>query len=127
MTEKDNTRILAAARFKSRSDTLENWEKENPVLLSGEPGVVIDGTESEKIKFGDGVTPWNELGWWKGPKGEKGDQGEKGDTGTQGLPGKDAVVDQSYNPESENPQSGKAVAEAINEKLGDIETLLGGI
>lgn len=108
MSEKDIVQILAAARFKPRSDTLENWEKENPVLLSGEPSVVIDGTESEKIKLGDGVTPWNELDWWKGPKGEK------GDTGAQGEPGKDAVIDQAYNPESENAQSGKAVAEAIS-------------
>ena len=53
MSNKDITQILAAARFKARSDTLENWEKENPVLLSGEPGVVIDGTETEKVKFGD--------------------------------------------------------------------------
>jgi hypothetical protein len=37
------------------------------------------------------------------------------------------VIDQTFNPNSENAQSGKAVAEAINEKLGDIETLLGGI
>lgn len=37
------------------------------------------------------------------------------------------VIDQTFNPESENAQSGKAVDEAINEKLGNIETLLGGI
>ena len=34
-------------------------------------------------------------------------KGDKGDNG------KDAVIDQSYNPESENAQSGKAVAEAL--------------
>lgn len=38
-------------------------------------------------------------------KGEKGDKGEAGNGG---------VVDLVYNPESENPQSGKAVAEAIS-------------
>ncbi len=189
------TRIIAKARFKYRSDTKENWEKENPVLLSGEIGVVTDGTETEKVKWGDGVTPWNSLGWWKGEKGEtgetgpqgekgdkgdqgiqgiqgpKGDKGDKGDTGAAGVdgkdgingtngtdgvsitkteinsngeliitlsdntvsnlgvvvgekgeqgiqgvpgePGKDAVVENTYNPESENAQSGKAVAEAI--------------
>jgi hypothetical protein len=79
------TRILAKARFKYRSDTLENWEKENPVLLSGEIGVVIDGSETEKAKWGDGKTPWNNLGWWKGPKGEKGDKGEKGEKGFSGV------------------------------------------
>ena len=128
MSEKEIVRILAAARFKPRSDTLDNWEKENPILLSGEPGVVtglnVDGDnledKTEKIKFGDGVTPWNNLGWWKGPsgpkgeKGEKGEKGDKGDTGPQGEAGKDAVTDQSYNPTSENAQSGKAVAEAIS-------------
>ena len=79
--------ILAQARFKPRSDTFENWEAKNPILLSGEPGVVIDGTETEKIKFGDGDTPWNDLGWWYGPKGDKGDTGEKGAQGEQGIQG----------------------------------------
>lgn len=83
MSEREIVKILAAARFKPRSDTLANWESKNPILLSGEPGVVIDGTETNKIKFGDGVTPWNELGWWKGPKG---DRGEKGEPGAKGEP-----------------------------------------
>ncbi len=43
-------------------------------------------------------------------KGDKGPQGEKGDKGDAG---KDAVTDQTYNAESENAQSGKAVAEAL--------------
>lgn len=42
----------------------------------------------------------------------KGEKGEKGDTGT---PGKDAITDHSYNPESPNAQSGIAVAEALAE------------
>lgn len=37
------------------------------------------------------------------------------------------TADQSYNPESENAQSGKAVSEAINAQLGNIETLLSQI
>ncbi len=117
--------IKGKARFKPRSDTAANWKTKNPVLLAGEPGVVIDGTETEKIKFGDGVTPWNDLGWWKGPKGVKGDigpqgiQGEKGDKGDTGEPGKDAVTDQTYNPTSENAQSGKAVAEAVTIAIGN--------
>lgn len=44
-------------------------------------------------------------------KGDKGPQGEKGDKGDAG---KDALTDQTYNAESENAQSGKAVAEAID-------------
>lgn len=36
-------------------------------------------------------------------------------------------VDQTYNRESKNAQSGKAVAEAIQEQLGNIEVALDGI
>lgn len=39
--------------------------------------------------------------------------GKDGKDGKDGANGKDAITDQSYNPESENAQSGKAVAEAI--------------
>ena len=42
--------------------------------------------------------------WLKTIKGEKGDKGE---------PGKDAIIEQSYNPQSENAQSGAAVASAL--------------
>lgn len=49
----------------------------------------------------------------QGEKGEKGDTGEQGPIGLQGEPGKDAITDQTYNPESENAQSGKAVADAM--------------
>ncbi len=81
MEKSEVVRILATARFKARSDTLKNWLEQNPILLSGEPGVVIglntagDGLENpqEKIKIGDGITPWNNLLWWQGVKGEKGD------------------------------------------------------
>ena len=57
----------------------------------------------------------------QGPKGDKGDQGvqgpkgDKGEQGVQGVAGKDAVTDQIYDPNSENAQSGKAVANAIND------------
>lgn len=36
------------------------WERNNPVLSCGEPGFVID---KNALKIGDGVTPWNELGY----------------------------------------------------------------
>ena len=93
MSEKEIVKLFANARFKARSDTLENWDRENPILLSGEPGIAIDGAETDKIKFGDGVTPWNDLGWWRGPQGiqgEVGPKGDKGDQGERGLTGKAA-------------------------------------
>ena len=56
----------------------------------------------------------------QGEKGEKGEQGIQGEKGDKGDPGKDGVItnlDQTYNSESENAQSGKAVAQAINQTL----------
>ena len=57
------------------------------------------------------------LGNVKGDKGDTGPQGEKGDTGADG---KDAVADQTYNADSENAQSGKAVAQAVNGRIPKI-------
>ena len=39
-----------------------------------------------------------------------------------GSEGGNAVVDQSYDPQSENAQSGKAVAEAVKDKVDKVET-----
>lgn len=99
-------KIYLNGRFSFREDTLENWRVNNPILERGEPSIVRDGRDGEWLKIGDGVTPWNELPYKRGPKGDKGATGEKG---------KDVAVDQNYTPISENPQSGKAVAEAIND------------
>lgn len=91
-------KIFGDARFAFRSDTLDDWNDKNPILLPGEKGVVIGlheigdklENETEKVKYGDGVHHWKDLPWWKGPKGEQGIQGvqgpkgEKGDKGPQG-------------------------------------------
>lgn len=34
------------------------WERNNPILATGEPGFVID---ENRLKIGDGITPWNDL------------------------------------------------------------------
>lgn len=52
----------------------------------------------------------------KGDKGDTGDQGPVGEKGEKGEKGEDGIItnlDQTYNPERENAQSGKAIAEAI--------------
>lgn len=54
-------KIYGDARFKTRSDYLENWQSQNPILLQGEPSYVIDGKSGQNLKYGDGVTPWNNL------------------------------------------------------------------
>lgn len=87
----------------------------------------------------------------QGPQGVKGDKGDKGDTGEQGIQGVQGLkgdkgdngytpqkgvdyftdediaglnipsVDQTYTPDSENAQSGKAVAEAVAPKADKTE------
>lgn len=45
-------------RIVTRNDTSANWQEKNPVLLKGEQGIA---TDLNKVKFGDGVTAWNDL------------------------------------------------------------------
>lgn len=86
MSEKQ--KLYIAARFAFWEEPIEWWEENNPILESGEPSFVRNPrVESEWFKVGDGVTPWLELPWRKGPEGKRGLQGEKGDTGAQGVQG----------------------------------------
>jgi hypothetical protein len=64
-----------------REDSFSNWETENPVLERGEPAIIRDGINGRWLKIGDGVTPFNDLPYKLGPKGDKGDRGEQGPIG----------------------------------------------
>ena len=126
-------KIFLNARYAFRSDTLENWQRLNPVLEKGEPAVVTDGVNGEWLKIGDGINTFNNLAWRKGPKGEQGIRGIQGVKGDKGdnyvltLEDKQEIanmvdvetvtVDPTYNPTSENAQSGKAVAQALAETV----------
>jgi hypothetical protein len=44
--------------IKIRRDTAANWETNNPVLEIGEPGLE---TDTRKVKYGNGVSTWNNL------------------------------------------------------------------
>ena len=46
--------------------TAARWAEVNPVLAVGEPGFVYD---RNKLKVGDGVTPWNSLPFIDGATG----------------------------------------------------------
>ena len=52
-----------ANRIQLRRDTQANWERVNPILEDGEPG--LDITQN-KIKYGDGTTQWNSLPYASG-------------------------------------------------------------
>lgn len=41
--EKETLKLLAKMRFKFRSDTLNNWQTNNPILLEGEAAIVALG------------------------------------------------------------------------------------
>lgn len=45
-------------RFQQRRGTAARWAQVNPVLREGEIGLELD---TRRIKFGDGVTPWNDI------------------------------------------------------------------
>ena len=47
-------------RLKLRRDTGNRWATINPVLAEGEPGFELD---TFRIKIGDGVNRWNDLGY----------------------------------------------------------------
>ena len=56
-----------------------------------------------------------------GPKGEKGEPGEKGE---KGDPGNITNIDYTFDAQSENAQSGVAVAQAVAQGLGVVEAEL---
>lgn len=50
---------IIQAQMQQRRDTMANWAAQNPVLLSGELGIVSD--DPNLYKVGDGTTAWNNL------------------------------------------------------------------
>lgn len=50
--------------IKLRRGTAGDWATVNPVLSEGEPGIEF---ETNYLKLGDGVTPWNDLEYTIGP------------------------------------------------------------
>ena len=53
-------KVLTNIKVRNRIDTSANWSTANPVLLSGEIGVVKDD-DIYRIKVGDGSTAWSSL------------------------------------------------------------------
>ena len=55
---------MSLTYFRPRGDTKANWESANPVLKIREMGIEWEtevGVGKAKIKFGDGISPWNDL------------------------------------------------------------------
>lgn len=95
-TNKELQAFAAQIEEKLKNGDFDGVGVESAVIINGE---LI-------ITYSDGAV--QNLGNVKGDTGSQGEKGDKGDAG------KDAVTDQTYNPESENAQSGKAVAQAVD-------------
>lgn len=52
-----------ANKIQLRRDTTSNWERVNPILDDGEPGLNIT---TNQVKYGDGSTVWNDLPYASG-------------------------------------------------------------
>ena len=51
--------------FKLKRGTAARWAEVNPILEQGEPGFVYD---QNRLKVGDGITPWNDLPYIDGKR-----------------------------------------------------------
>ena len=51
--------------FKLKRGTAARWAEVNPILAQGEPGFVYD---ANRLKIGDGITPWNDLPYIDGKR-----------------------------------------------------------
>jgi len=85
-----------ANKIQLRRDTATNWSRINPVLADGEPGLDIT---NNKIKLGDGTTPWNTLGFLTSPEHARLVNGNKvltlGTDGRVTVPGGNSITDAS--------------------------------
>lgn len=52
------TEIVVKTTFKLRRGLKADWERKNPVLAEGEPGVELD---TGVLKIGNGTTAWKDL------------------------------------------------------------------
>jgi hypothetical protein len=106
-----------AYRIILRRDTAQNWESNNPVLLSGEPGYE---TDSNKFKIGNGSSTWTNLAYYAGATGGTGATGPIGITGATGATGATGPMPIGYASTGSNEFYGDQSIE------GNL-TLIGGI
>ena len=57
-----------AVTIQTRRDDSVDWTTANPVLALGEIGIE---TDTNKAKYGDGFTAWNDLDYWIIPDVDK--------------------------------------------------------
>lgn len=109
------TKIIAETVREDADKGLFKGEKGD----KGDQGIQgVQGIQGEKGDIGpQGPQGIQGVQGVQGKKGEKGEKGDKGDDGSI------INLDQTYSPDSENAQSGKAVAEVTNPLINEIEEI----
>lgn len=108
--------------FKLKRGTAARWAEVNPILEQGEPGFVYD---QNRLKVGDGITPWNDLPYIDG-KREVGNYSDSSEFPEKGDPD---IIYKAIN-EKElyqyNPETSQY--EKLNDESGveDIQLINGG-
>lgn len=108
--------------FKLKRGTAARWAEVNPILEQGEPGFVYD---TNQLKIGDGITPWNELPYIQGASGVE-NYNYSSDFPTDGNPNiiyKSAEEQCLYQFDPETKQYEKL---SSGTGFGDIDTINGG-
>jgi hypothetical protein len=100
-------------RILLRRDLSENWNYNDPVLMSGEPGYEMD---TRKFKMGDGQTPWSQLPYYAGVTGPAGISnlpGPTGPTGPIGITGPTGAPSSVTGPTGEGVATGGATGQVL--------------
>lgn len=115
---------LVASRRQIRSDafTAARWTAVNPILQLGEIGYE---TDTNKLKVGDGVTEWNDLGYVGGGSSLPDQDGHAGEFLT--TDGTDASWNAVINDNATTSLTQTWSANKLTTTIGDIETLLAAI
>lgn len=56
---------VVSTTIKLKRGTAARWAEVNPILAAGEPGYVYD---ENRLKIGNGVSPWNDLPYFDGAR-----------------------------------------------------------
>jgi hypothetical protein len=115
---------LVASRRQIRSDafTAARWAAVNPILQLGEIGYE---TDTNKLKVGDGVAEWNDLGYVGGGSSLPDQDGHSGEFLT--TDGTDASWGAVINDNATTSLTQTWSASKLTTTIGDIETLLAAI
>lgn len=92
---------IVKTTFQLKRGSAARWEELNLILAAGEPGFEVD---TNRLKIGNGETPWNELPYIGGGGGEGGN----------------ITIDMALSDSSLNPVANKVITKTIKELEGKI-------